>query len=302
MYPIYRYIGKETICRDVPVTFPPQHQEHMPGLEYLMVPRPISENPDYCGSGKLNGKTAIITGGDSGIGRAVAYAFTKEGADVAITYLYEQKDAEETKERVEELGGHCLLIKGDLTREEMAIEAVRRTVEVYGKIDILVNNQGVQFEQTSILDISAEQMELTFRTNIFACFYMTKAVLPYMARGSSIINTASITAYQGAPKLLDYSATKGAVVSFTRSLSLSLEECGIRVNAVAPGPVWTSLIPASFTAEEVQMFGTHASKVPMMRAGQPFEIAPSFVFLASDDSAFMSGQVLHPNGGAITDT
>lgn len=302
MYPVYRYIGKETVCSEVPVTFPPQHQDRMPGLEYVMTPRPVSENLEYCGSGKLKGKTALITGGDSGIGRAVAYAFTKEGAEVAVTYLYEQEDAEETKRRIEELGGRCLLIQGDLTTEEMACEAALRTVDAYGKIDILVNNQGVQFEQKSILDISAEQLELTFRTNIFAFFYMTKAALPYMKRGSSIINTASITAYQGSPKMIDYSSTKGAIVSFTRSLSLNLTKNGIRVNAVAPGPVWTPLIPASFTAEEVSMFGTLTSKVPMMRAAQPFEIAPSFVFLASDDSAFMSGQVLHPNGGFITDT
>lgn len=302
MYPIYRYIGKKTVCKDVPVTFPPQHQDQMPGLEHVMIPRPLSENPDYSGSGKLEGKAALITGGDSGIGRAVAYLFAKEGADVAITYLYEQKDAEETKNRVEELGGRCLLIKGDLTDEEAAINAVEKAVFTYGKIDILVNNQGVQFLRKSILDITAEQLEFTFRTNVFAFFYMTKAALPYMKRGGAIINTASVTAYRGDPLLLDYSAAKGAVVSFTRALSLGLQEKGIRVNAVAPGPVWTSLIPSSFPAEQVKTFGAEFAEVPMKRAGQPYEIAPSYVFLASDDSGFISGQVMHPNGGVLTDS
>ncbi len=297
MYPYYKYLGKEKYCKDVPIAFPPQHQNQHPGLEYEMHPRPISENPYYKGSGKLHGKTAIITGGDSGIGRAVAYAFAKEGADLAIVYLYEHEDARETKDRIEQLGRRCLLICSDLTREDAANGAVHQCLNEFGKVDILVNNHAVQFVQKRIEDITEEQLDLTFRTNIYSYFFMVKAVLPHLQRGSSIINTASVTAYNGHPKLLDYSATKGAVVTFTRSLSLSLIKKGIRVNGVAPGPIWTPLIPSSFSAEEVKTFGTLTPEVPMKRAGQPFEIAGSYVFLASDDSSYMSGQILHPNGG-----
>lgn len=297
MYPYYKYLRKERYCKDVPIAFPPQHQTQHPGLEYVMNPRPISENPYYKGSGKLERKTALITGGDSGIGRAVAYAFAKEGANIAIVYLYEHEDAEETKERIEKLGVKCLLICGNLTHEDMSVAAVRQCLDEFGKIDILVNNHAVQFVQKRIEDITEEQLDLTFRTNIYSYFFMVKAVLPHLQRGSSIINTASVTAYNGHPKLLDYSATKGAVVTFTRSLSLSLIKKGIRVNGVAPGPIWTPLIPSSFSAEEVKTFGTLTPEVPMNRAGQPFEIAPSYVFLASDDSSYMSGQILHPNGG-----
>ncbi|WP_148630682.1 SDR family oxidoreductase [Bacillus sp. E214] len=297
MYPYYKYLRKERYCKDVPIAFPSQHQSEHPGLEYVMNPRPISENPYYKGSGKLERKTALITGGDSGIGRAVAYAFAKEGANVAIVYLYEHEDAEETKERIEKLGVKCLLICGNLTHEDMSVAAVRQCLDEFGKIDILVNNHAVQFVQKRIEDITEEQLDLTFRTNIYSYFFMVKAVLPHLQRGSSIINTASVTAYNGHPKLLDYSATKGAVVTFTRSLSLSLIKKGIRVNGVAPGPIWTPLIPSSFSAEEVKTFGTLTPEVPMKRAGQPFEIAPSYVFLASDDSSYMSGQILHPNGG-----
>ncbi|OCA84778.1 SDR family oxidoreductase [Pradoshia sp. D12] len=297
MYPYYKYLRKERYCKDVPIAFPPQHQSEHPGLEYVMNPRPISENPYYKGSGKLERKTALITGGDSGIGRAVAYSFAKEGANVAIVYLYEHEDAEETKERIEKLGVKCLLICGNLTHEDMSVAAVRQCLDEFGKIDILVNNHAVQFVQKRIEDITEEQLDLTFRTNIYSYFFMVKAVLPHLQRGSSIINTASVTAYNGHPKLLDYSATKGAVVTFTRSLSLSLIKKGIRVNGVAPGPIWTPLIPSSFSAEEVKTFGTLTPEVPMKRAGQPFEIAPSYVFLASDDSSYMSGQILHPNGG-----
>ena len=297
MYPYYKYFGMEKYCKDVPIAFPPQHQPQHPGLEYLMKPRPIAENPYYKGSGKLQGKTAIITGGDSGIGRAVAYAFAKEGADVVIVYLYEHEDANETKERIEKLGVRCLLICGNLTQEDMSASTVHQCMSEFGKIDILVNNHAVQFVQRQIEDITEEQLDLTFRTNIYAYFFMVKAVLPHLQSGASIINTASVTAYNGHPELLDYSATKGAVVSFTRSLSLSLQKKGIRVNGVAPGPVWTPLIPSSFSAEEVKTFGTLTPEVPMKRAGQPFEIATSYVFLASDDSSYMSGQILHPNGG-----
>lgn len=299
MYPVYKSIGTKEKCEKVKILFPPQHQECQPGLEYLMEPRPISDNPYYRGSCKLQGKVAIITGGDSGIGRAVAYAFAKEGADIAISYLCEHKDANETKAYIEGLGRKCILIPGDLRDEEMSKIVVEKTIECFGKIDILVNNHGVQFIQNSILDITAEQLDDTFRTNVYAFFYMTKAALPHLKKGASIINTTSITAYKGEPLLIDYSATKGAVLTFTRSLSQSLISKGIRVNGVAPGPIWTPLIPASFSAEQVETFGSYTSKVPMNRAGQPFEVATSFVFLASDDSSYMSGQILHPNGGAI---
>ncbi|CEQ19936.1 SDR family oxidoreductase [Paraclostridium sordellii] len=299
MYPVYKRIGIMEKCERVKILFPQQHQDSQPGLEYIMEPRPISDNPYYIGSCKLQGKVAIITGGDSGIGRAVAYAFAKEGADIAISYLCEHKDANETKENIERLGRKCILIPGDLKKEEMSKVVVEKTIKYFGKIDILVNNHGVQFIQESILDITAEQLDETFKTNIYSFFYMTKAVLPHLKKGASIINTTSITAYQGEPLLIDYSATKGAILTFTRSLSQSLISKGIRVNGVAPGPIWTPLIPSSFSAKQVETFGSNTSKVPMKRAGQPFEVATSFVFLASDDSSYMSGQILHPNGGAI---
>ncbi|CEP80775.1 dehydrogenase [[Clostridium] sordellii] len=299
MYPVYKSIGIMEKCERVKILFPQQHQDSQPGLEYIMEPRPISDNPYYIGSCKLQGKVAIITGGDSGIGRAVAYAFAKEGADIAISYLCEHKDANETKEYIERLGRKCILIPGDLKKEEMSRVVVEKTIKYFGKIDILVNNHGVQFIQESILDITAEQLDETFKTNIYSFFYMTKAVLPHLKKGASIINTTSITAYQGEPLLIDYSATKGAILTFTRSLSQSLISKGIRVNGVAPGPIWTPLIPSSFSAKQVETFGSNTSKVPMKRAGQPFEVATSFVFLASDDSSYMSGQILHPNGGAI---
>ena len=299
MYPVYKSIGTKEKCEEVKILFPSQHQNCQPGLEYLMNPRPISDNPYYCGSCKLLNKVAIITGGDSGIGRAVAYAFAKEGADITISYLCEDEDANETKAYIERLGRRCLLIPGDLRDEEMSKVVVEKTIQCFGKIDILVNNHAVQFIQRSILDISAEQLDDTFRTNVYAFFYMTKAALPYLKKGSSIINTTSITAYRGEPLLIDYSATKGAILTFTRSLSQSLMDEGIRVNGVAPGPIWTPLIPSSYSAKEVETFGSGTSKVPMNRAGQPFEVATSFVFLASDDSRYMSGQILHPNGGDI---
>lgn len=296
MYPVYPYYGKKEECKEKPLSFPPQHQDVQPGLEYKMVPRPISEDPDYRGSGKLKGKVAIITGGDSGIGRAAAYAFVKEGAKVVIVYLNEHQDARETQKRIRELGGESLFIAGDMRREDFSREIVEKTLHHFGRIDILVNNHGVQFVQKSILDITREQLFDTFETNIFAFFYLTKAVLPHMKAGGSIINTTSVTAYEGHKDLIDYSSTKGAIVTFTRSLSLSLEKNGIRVNAIAPGPIWTPLIPASFSAKKVSEFGTDT---PMKRAGQPFELAPAYVYLASDDSRYMSGQVLHINGGTM---
>lgn len=279
--------------------FPPQHQNEQPGKTEEMHPQPIHERQGGVGCGKLKNKTALITGGDSGIGRAVAIAFAQEGADVSIVYYNEHKDAEDTKRMVEEKGHRCITISGDIKDDKFCQEAVERTVNELGKLDILINNSGVQYPQSSIEDISNEQLENTFRTNIFSMFYMTKAALKYLKSGSSIINTTSVTAYRGHKTLLDYSATKGAIVTFTRSLSQNLVDKGIRVNGVAPGPIWTPLIPASFPAEKVSHFG---EQYPMHRAGQPVEVAPSYVFLASEDASFMSGQILHPNGGEITST
>jgi NAD(P)-dependent dehydrogenase (short-subunit alcohol dehydrogenase family) len=275
---------------------PPQHQNQQPGMEYKLKPRPKADDASYRGSGKLQDKVAIITGGDSGIGRAVAIAFAKEGADVVIVYLNEHKDAEETKSMVEEYERSCLLMAGDIGDEKFCQNAVEQTLGQKTRLNILVNNAAVQFPQKSITDISAEQLEKTFRTNIFSMFHLTKAALPHLKPGSTIINTTSVTAYRGSPNLLDYSATKGAIVSFTRSLAHALVEKGIRVNAVAPGPIWTPLIAATFPADKVSTFG---SDVPMGRAGEPEEVAPSYVFLASDDSSYITGQVLHPNGGEI---
>jgi NAD(P)-dependent dehydrogenase (short-subunit alcohol dehydrogenase family) len=275
---------------------PPQHQQQQPGLESEMTPKPQAEDPQHKGSGKLQGKVAFITGGDSGIGRAVAIAFAKEGADVAIGYLNEHEDAKETQNRVKELGRNCISIAGDIGDETFCKSAVQQVVDTFGHLDILVNNAAEQHPQESIENISAEQLERTFRTNIFSMFYLTKATLPHLQEGSSIINTTSVTAYQGNPQLLDYSSTKGAIVAFTRSLSKSLVEKKIRVNGVAPGPIWTPLIPATFPEEKVKNFG---SEVPMKRAGQPEEVASCYVFLASNDASYMSGQVLHPNGGTV---
>ncbi|MDX2230823.1 MAG: SDR family oxidoreductase [Leptolyngbyaceae cyanobacterium bins.349] len=275
---------------------PPQHQDQRPGLQSEMTPAPQSGESHYRGSGKLEGKVALITGGDSGIGRSVAVMFAKEGADVAIIYLSEHRDADETKRLVEQEGRRCLAIAGDIGSEQFCQDAVRKTVDALGKLDILINNAAEQHPQESIEDITAEQLEKTFRTNIFSMFFLCKAVLPHLQPGSSIINTTSVTAYKGSPQLLDYSSTKGAIVAFTRSLSQALVEKGIRVNGVAPGPIWTPLIPSTFPEEKVESFG---QQVPMQRAGQPDEVAPSYVFLASSDSSYMTGQILHPNGGSV---
>lgn len=277
--------------------FPPQHQNRQPGFEYVMKPIPASE----CGKQykKLANKVALITGGDSGIGRAVAYDFVKEGACVAIVYYDEEVDAGETAEKIKKLGGECLFIRGDLKEPEFARYCIDRTIDYFGKLDILVNNHAMQFIHRSILDISHHELEFIFRNNVFSFFYLIQYALPYMKRGGSIINTTSVTAYAGNKDLIDYSATKGAIVALTRSLSLSLAEKGIRVNGVAPGPIWTPLIPSSYSAEEVATFGKKTSHVPMDRAGQPCEVSPCYVFLASDDSSYMTGQVLHPNGGTI---
>jgi NAD(P)-dependent dehydrogenase (short-subunit alcohol dehydrogenase family) len=274
----------------------PQHQSRQPGRETKMVPRPQVVLPEYRGSGKLAGKAALITGGDSGIGRAVAVLFAKEGADVAISYLDEQEDAEETQRLVEAEKQKCLLTKGDIGNEQVCQRIIQQTVKSLGRLDILVNNAAEQHPQEDIRDITKQQLLRTFQTNIFAQFYLTRAALSHLRRGSTIINTTSVTAYRGSPHLLDYSASKGAIVAFTRSLSKAVVKQGIRVNAVAPGPIWTPLIPSTFDARKVADFG---SDVPMGRAGEPMEVAPCYVFLASTDSNYMTGQVLHPNGGEI---
>jgi NAD(P)-dependent dehydrogenase (short-subunit alcohol dehydrogenase family) len=276
---------------------PPQHQSRQPGLEWKMKPHPVFYHPDYFQEKKLEGKVAVITGGDSGIGRAVAVAFAKHGANVVIIYLNESADAKDTKEFIEEeTGSKCTIKRGDISKEKNCIKAAKQVGDMLGQIDILVNNAAVHYPKDDIRDISAAQLEKTFRTNVFSMFYLIKAVLPFMKEGSSIINTASVTAYRGSSHLIDYSATKGAIVSLTRSLSSSLAEKGIRVNGVAPGPIWTPLIPSSLPAKEVKTFG---SDTPMKRAGEPVEVASCFVFLASKDSSYMTGQVLHPNGGEI---
>ena len=283
------------IMKEPAAPYPQQHQSH-PGIEAEITPRPRFEGSAYKAAGKLEGKDALVTGGDSGIGRAVAYFFAREGADVAIVYLSEeQRDAEETKRAIEGVGRRCLLIPGDVTDSSFCDGAVEQTRKQLGRFDILVNNAAFQQHQASIEDISDEQFELTFRTNIFGYFFMTKAALPHLGEGAAIVNSTSVTAYRGSPHLLDYSASKGAIVSFTRSLSLALVKRGIRVNGVAPGPIWTPLVPSAFTPEEVQ-------KVPMGRPGQAEEAASCYVFLASDDCSYMSGQVLHPNGGEIINT
>lgn len=277
-------------------TLPPQHQNHQPGIESEMNPRPAAVDNKYKGSGKLQGKVAIITGGDSGIGRAAAICYAAEGAKITIVYLNETVDAEETRRLIEGEGCECLLIGGDIGDESFCQKVVQQTVDRFGKLDILVNNAAEQHPQQDIVNITKEQLERTFRTNIFSLFYLTKAAMMHLKPGSTIINTASITAYKGSPQLLDYSSTKGAIVAFTRSLSANLAEKGIRVNGVAPGPIWTPLIPSTFDAQQVAKFG---GDTPMKRPGQPEELGPAFVFLASDDSSYMSGQFLHMNGGEI---
>jgi NAD(P)-dependent dehydrogenase (short-subunit alcohol dehydrogenase family) len=269
---------------------------NQPGKEESMSVKPDFNPAGYVSSGKLTGKVAVITGGDSGIGRAVSLLFAKEGADIAIIYLDEHEDAKITKDLIDQEGRRCILIAGDIGVEEFCNKAIDMAKDELGDINILINNAAQQFPQDSIKKITSEQLFKTFNTNIFSMFYLTKAALKYLKDGDTIINTTSVTAYRGNPELIDYSSTKGAIVSFTRSLSQSLIDKGIRVNGVAPGPIWTPLIPSTFKNETIDTFG---KDTPMKRAGQPEEVAPCFLFLASNDSSYIAGQILHPNGGTI---
>lgn len=274
----------------------PEQKQRRPGLEDNMRPIPETAPLKNSALGKLKGKTALITGGDSGIGKAVALLFAKEGAHIAIAYLSETKEAKQTQKLVKQYGVNCIIIKGNLSKEENCKKVVKKMVDEFGRIDIVVNNVGIHWECDSIEKISSKQLLQTFENNFFSYFWITKYALPYLKKGSTIINTSSVTAYRGSPSLLDYSATKGAIISFTRSLSLQLIDKGIRVNAVAPGPIWTPLIVSSFDAKKNSEFGSDS---PMERAGMPNEVAPSYLFLAGEDSTYINGQVLHPNGGEI---
>lgn len=279
-----------------PTKFPAETLPTRPGKEHQMDPQPQVEIENYKPAGHLKNKVAIITGGDSGIGRAVAVLFAKEGADVAVAYLNEHKDAEETKQMVEETGRKCLLFAGDIGEEKFCKDIVSQTIKKLGKLDIVINNAAEQHPQEQLTEITEKQLERTFRTNIFSFFFLTKAALPHLTEGATIINTSSVTAYRGSEHLLDYASTKGAIVAFTRSLAKNLASKKIRVNAVAPGPIWTPLIPSTFDEKKVENFG---GDVPLGRAGQPSEVAPSYLFLASNQSSYMTGQVLHPNGGEV---
>lgn len=285
-------IGKK--CTEFLLEFPPQHQDRQPGFEYVMTPLPIFDNPNYRASGKLSGKVAFITGGDSGLGRAVAVYYAKEGAKVVISYLNELKDAEDTVKYIRSFGGVCMAMQGDVTNSCFCKQAIEKIIETFGQLDILVNNAGVQYQQKKLEDISDEQFDYTMKVNVYGMFYLTRAAMPYLKSGASIINVTSITTFKGEPELIDYVTTKGAIVGFTRSLATNLAPKNIRVNAVSPGFFWTPLQPACWEAEKIPFL---AADCPMKRAGQPFEIAPIFVYLASDDASYTTGQVFHINGG-----
>lgn len=293
----YNYYGDVGIeSTKYKIVAPEQSQDVQPGLEYLMDPRPIFDNPNYTGSGKLKDKVAIITGGDSGLGRAAAIAFIKEGAKVVIPYYNEHIDAKETKEYIESLGGECILLSGDIADKEFCKKIVKTTLDNFGKINILVNNAGVQYQQDELENISDEQFDRTMQVNVYGMFYLTKEVLPYLNSGDSIINLSSITAFYGEPQLIDYVTTKGAIVGFTRALARNLALKNIRVNAIAPGYFWTPLQPACWVKEKIPSLGSDAA---MARCAMPYELAPTFVFLASDDSSYVTGQVIHNNGGQV---
>ena len=291
----YKYYDREK-SNIYNILAPEQSQDRQPGIEYIMKPLPIFDNPNYKGSGKLKNKVAIVTGGDSGLGRACSIAFIKEGAKVVIVYLNEDKDANDTKKYIESLGGECLLIRGDITNHNFCREIVSKTLNKYGKIDILVNNAGVQYQKNRLEDISDEQFDYTMKVNIYGMFYLTKESLPYMKKGSSIINLSSVTAFYGEPQLIDYVTTKAAIVGFTRSLARNLALKDIRVNAIAPGFFWTPLQPACWVKEKIPSLGSDAA---MARGAMPYELAPTFVYLASNDSNYMTGQVIHVNGGEV---
>ena len=293
-YKYYGDVGVKSI--KYKILAPEQEQSDQPGMEYLMHPRPIFDNPNYIGSNKLKGKVAIITGGDSGLGRAAAIAFVKEGAKVVIPYYDEHKDANETKRYIESLGGECLMISGDISNKSFCQKIVKATIAKFGKIDILINNAGVQYQQDELTSISDEQFDKTMKVNIYGMFYLTREALPYLKSGASIINLSSVTTFYGDPQLIDYVTTKGAIVGFTRSLARNLALKNIRVNAVAPGFFWTPLQPACWVKEKIPSLGADAA---MARGAMPYELAPTFVFLASDDSSYVTGQVIHNNGGQV---
>ena len=293
----YKYFDKKGIKSTVyNILAPEQEQNIQPGMEYLMNPLPIFDNPNYKGSGKLKDKVAIITGGDSGLGRACSIAFIKEQAKVVIVYLNEDKDAKDTKEYIEKLGGDCLLIKGNITDHNFCKKIVEKTLNKYGKIDILINNAGVQYQQDKLENITDEQFDWTMKVNIYGMFYLTKEVLPYLKSGSSIINLSSVTTFYGDPQLIDYVTTKGAIVGFTRALARNLALKNIRVNAIAPGFFWTPLQPACWVKEKIPSLGSNAA---MSRGAMPYELAPTFVYLASNDSSYVTGEVIHVNGGEV---